>query len=98
MSTSKTLVMVLTILLILSALFLVCGCETNKTYTTIIRINPNGVIEEWKTCSSVTWNSDGSITFIPLKLAHTIRITGSLTVYETLVIVKTKTTEEKEKE
>ena len=94
MSTSKTL---LTILLILSALFLVCGCcDTNKTYTNIIRMNPDGTKEEWKTCSTVTWNSDGSITFIPLKLSHTIRITGSLTVYETVVIVKTETTEEKE--
>lgn len=96
MPTSKTLVMVLTILLILSALFLVCGCDTNETYTTVIRMNPDGTKEEWKTCSVVTWNSDGSITFTPLKLSHTIRITGSLTVYETVVVVKTETTEEKE--
>lgn len=90
--TSKTMPLLLLVLLIIC--LIISGCETNKTYTTIIRINPNGVTEEWKTCSSVTWNSDGSITFTPLKLSHTIRITGHLTVYETVVIVKTETTEE----
>ena len=95
MSTSKMLVMVLTIVLVLSALFLVSGCETKETYTTIIRMNPNGGIEEWKTCSGVTWNNDSSITFIPLKLSHSIRITGNLTVYETVVIVEKEKTEKK---
>lgn len=85
---------VLSVLLIIVALVPICGCDTTKMYTTVIRMNPDGVKEEWKTCSGITWNSDGSITFIPLKLSHTIRITGSLTVYETIVVVKTETTEE----
>lgn len=96
MSTSKMLMSVLTIVLVLSALFLISGCDTSKTYTTVMRMNPDGTQEEWKTCSGVTWNSGGSITFTPLKLSHTIRITGALTVYETVVVIKTETTEEKE--
>jgi len=89
--------MTLKTLLILLAITLVfCGCEIEKSYTTIIRINPDGSVEEWKTCSKVTWNGDGSITFAPLKLSHSIRITGCLTVYETIVVIKTKTTEEEE--
>lgn len=95
--TSKTLKPVLILLFITLVLLIICGCETEESYTTIIRMNPDGSTEEWKTCSGVTWGEGGLITFTPLELSHTLQITGALTVYKTIVIVA-KDEEEPDKE
>ena len=76
------------VVFIFSATF--CGCESDPSVTTIIRINPDGTTEQWQTCKYVAWNGDGSIKFVPMKLSHEIRITGNLTVFSTKVIVETK--------
>lgn len=85
-------------ILILLLILCVCGCVEENTYTTIIRMKPDGTSERWKVCSGVVWNNDGSVSFTPLKLSHKIRITGCLTVYDTKVVVvkKEKETEEKQ--
>lgn len=86
---------ILLTLFILSTLILY-GCETEKYFTTVMRMNPNGTVEQWKTCDTVTWAGDGSVEFKPMRLSHSIRITGNMTVFKTKVIVETK--EEKQSE
>lgn len=76
---------------------LLCGCVPEKSYTTIIRMNPDGTSEQWKTCGIVTWDSGGFISFKPIRLDHEIRITGSLTVFKTKVVANSEIKQEKEK-
>lgn len=73
-----------------------CGCATEKSYTTIIRMNPDGTSEQWETCNTISWDG-GFITFKPMSLDHEIRITGSLTVFKTKVVANSEIKQEKEK-
>ena len=74
------------------------GCKKEASYQTIIRNNPNSTIERWITKSNgITWHADGSITFKPTNLSHTIRITGCLTVFSTKIVVDQTTDEEEKK-
>ena len=76
-------------------LFMLIGCKKEASYLTIIRNNPNGTIEQWKTSSKgVTWNSGGSITFTPFSLSHEISITGCLTVFSTKIVIDQTTNKE----
>lgn len=84
------------ILIIFFITLLLIGCKKEASYLTIIRINPNGTIEQWKTNSNgITWHNDGSITLKPINLSHTIRITGCLTMFSTKIVVD-QTTNKKE--
>lgn len=80
------------------SLSLLVGCKKEASYITVIRNNPNGTVEQWKTNSNgVTWNGDGSVTLKPLNLSHKIRIIGCLTVFSTKIVVDQITEKEVKK-
>lgn len=88
----------ITLIVFFVTLFVLIGCKKENSYLTIIRNNPNGTIERWKTGSNgVTWNNDSSITFTPFSLLHKIRITGCLTVFSTKIVVDQTTDKEEKK-
>ena len=89
---------IVTLITFFIILFMLIGCEKGASYQTITRNNPNGIIEQWITKGNgVTWNADGSITFKPTNLSHSIRITGCLTVFSTKIVVDQTTDEEVKK-
>lgn len=91
--------LIVTLMVFFITLFMLTGCTWKEaSYQTIIRNNPNGTIEQWKTKGNgITWNADGSITFTPFSLLHSIRITGCLTVFSTKIVVDQTTDEEVKK-
>ena len=87
-----------TLIIFFITLFMLIGCKKETSYLTIIRNNPDGTIEQWKTGNKgITWNSGGSITFTPFSLSHEIHITGCLTVFPTKIVVDQTTDEEVKK-
>ena len=89
---------IVTLMVFFITLFTLIGCKEKDSYQTIIRNNPNGTIEQWKTKGNgITWNADGSITFTPFSLLHKIRITGCLTVFSTKIVADQTTDEEVKK-